>query len=64
MKLLAIVACLTLMGADFSAAHEVSPERMTPIVLAVRKARVSVVSIKGQKTIAEPGMLQQYDRIK
>ncbi len=53
MKLIALVACLTFLGADFASAHEVSAERMTPIVLAVRKARVSVVSIKGQKTIAE-----------
>ena len=42
------------MGADFAAAHEVSAERLTPIVVAVRKARVSVVSIKGQKTVTEP----------
>ncbi len=54
MKLIALAACLTLVGADFAPAHEVSSERMTPIVLAVRKARVSVVSIKGQKTITEP----------
>src|SRR4051812_38049494 len=58
MKLIAVAACLVLLGGDFVAAHEVSPERLTPIVLAVRKARVSVVSIKGQKTVteqAEPG---------
>src|SRR3954465_5095131 len=57
-KLIVIAAGLALMGADLAAAHEVSPERLTPIVVAVRKARVSVVSIKGQKTItesAEPG---------
>jgi serine protease Do len=44
---------MLLVGPDLSAAHEVSPERLTPIVLAVRKARVSVVSIKGQKTVSE-----------
>src|SRR5215212_8932998 len=58
MKLIAIAACFVLTGTDLAAAHEVSAERLTPIVLAVRKARVSVVSIKGQKTVteaAEPG---------
>src|SRR4051812_30129719 len=54
MKLIAIATCFVLVGADFAIAHEVSPERLTPIVLAVRKARVSVVSIKGQKTVTEP----------
>jgi serine protease Do len=54
MKLLAIAACFVLIRADLATAHEVSPERLTPIVLAVRKARVSVVSIKGQKTVTEP----------
>jgi serine protease Do len=54
MKLLAVAACVVLMGSGFAAAHEVSRERLTPIVLAVRNARVSVVSIKGQKTVAEP----------
>ena len=54
MKLIAVAACLVLLGDDFAIAHEVSPERLTPIVLAVRKARVSVVSIKGQKTVTEP----------
>src|SRR3954447_8311618 len=54
MKLIAVAACFLLMGTDLAPAHEVSPERLTPIVLAVRKARVSVVSIKGQKTVTEP----------
>ena len=54
MKLIALAACVALLGSDFATAHEVSAERMTPIVLAVRKARVSVVSIKGQKTVTEP----------
>jgi serine protease Do len=35
------------------AAHEISRERVTPIVLAVRNVRPSVVSIKGQKTVKE-----------
>ena len=54
MKLLAVTACFMLMGPNLAAAHEVTSERLTPIVLAVRKARVSVVSIKGQKTVTEP----------
>ncbi|HJQ79473.1 MAG TPA: trypsin-like peptidase domain-containing protein [Lacipirellulaceae bacterium] len=33
-------------------AREVSPERLTPVVRAVRQARPSVVSIQGQKTVA------------
>src|SRR5262245_25765401 len=33
-------------------AHEISPERMTPVVRAVREARAAVVSIQGQKTVA------------
>ena len=36
------------------AAHEISPERLTPVVLAVRQARAAVVSIRGQKTVVEP----------
>jgi serine protease Do len=51
--LIAAAACSLIAGADFASAHDVSPERMTPIVVAVRKARVSVVSIKGQKTVTE-----------
>jgi serine protease Do len=54
MKLMLVAACLVLMGAGLVPAHDVSPERLTPVVLAVRKARVSVVSIKGQKTVTEP----------
>ena len=54
MKLIAIAACFMLLGSNFAPAHEVTSERLTPIVLAVRKARVSVVSIKGQKTVTEP----------
>ncbi len=50
----AVAACLTVIGADLATAHEVSPERLTPTVLAVRNARTSVVSIKGQKTVTEP----------
>ncbi len=53
LKLIAVAVCMLLVGPDLTAAHEVSPERLTPIVLAVRKARVSVVSIKGQKTVTE-----------
>jgi serine protease Do len=49
-----VSVCLTLLGGNCAAAHEISPERLTPVVLAVRKARPAVVSIKGQKTITEP----------
>lgn len=35
-----------------SFAREISPERLTPVVRAVREARASVVSIQGQKTVA------------
>jgi serine protease Do len=52
-KLIAVVACLVLTGPSLTTAHEVSSERLTPIVVAVRSARVSVVSIKGQKTVSE-----------
>src|SRR3954452_405078 len=34
-------------------AHEVSSQRLTPIVVAVKNARVAVVSIRGQKTVTE-----------
>ncbi|HEX4415716.1 MAG TPA: trypsin-like peptidase domain-containing protein [Lacipirellulaceae bacterium] len=37
-----------------ASAHEVTPERVTPVVLAVRQARIAVVSIRGQKTVLEP----------
>jgi serine protease Do len=37
-----------------SPAHEISAQRMTPIVSAVRQARPAVVSIRGQKTVVEP----------
>jgi serine protease Do len=33
-------------------AREITPERLTPVVRAVRQARPSVVSIQGQKTVA------------
>jgi S1-C subfamily serine protease len=49
-----VVACLTVVGVDLAGAHEISPERLTPTVLAVKKARASVVSIRGQKTVTEP----------
>lgn len=35
-------------------AREISPQRMTPVVIAVRQARATVVSIRGQKLVAEP----------
>jgi serine protease Do len=47
-----VAAALSLsQGAGGAAlAHEVSEQRLTPIVLAVRQARPAVVSIRGQKT--------------
>src|SRR3954468_9297392 len=45
-------------------AHEISAQRLTPIVVAVKNARISVVSIRGQKTIvepAEPGTTQKAE---
>ncbi len=36
-----------------SPAHEISPQRMSLVVVAVRQARPSVVSIRGQKTVVE-----------
>lgn len=43
-----------LQTAPRASAHEVSAQRLTPVVLAVRNARASVVSIRGQKTVVEP----------
>ncbi len=54
MALFASAVILLPIGHDRATAHEVSPERLTPVVVAVRNARASVVSIKGQKTITEP----------
>jgi serine protease Do len=45
---------LSFLLGDFAGAHEVSPQRMTPVVVAVRQARTAVVSIRGQKTVTEP----------
>src|SRR3954452_21464027 len=45
-------------------AHDISAQRLTPIVVAVKNARISVVSIRGQKTIveaAEPGSTQKAE---
>lgn len=42
-------------------AHEVSADRITPVVLAVRNARASVVSIRGQKTVVEPDPADSAD---
>jgi serine protease Do len=52
--ILSIAACLLLSALNRAEAHEVSPQRLTPIVVAVRNARTAVVSIRGQKTITEP----------
>src|SRR3954454_23100465 len=45
-------AILSILGAP-AIAHEVSSQRLTPIVVAVKNARVAVVSIRGQKTVTE-----------
>jgi S1-C subfamily serine protease len=50
----AVAASLSLLGGDLALGHEVSPQRMTPVVVAVRNARPSVVSIRGRKTVTEP----------
>src|SRR5438093_1225191 len=52
--LIAVVAGFSLIAGGVVTAHEVSPQRMTPVVLAVRQARTAVVSIRGQKTVTEP----------
>jgi serine protease Do len=46
--------CSSLASVHQATAHEISPERLTPVVLAVRQARSAVVSIRGQKTVLEP----------
>src|SRR4051812_44071936 len=52
--LLALVARLLLIADHSAEGHEISQQRLTPVVIAVRQARTSVVSIRGQKTITEP----------
>lgn len=52
MKLIALAACVALLGSDFATAHEVSAEHMTPIVLAVRKAQqVSLLASKARRPL-------------
>jgi serine protease Do len=51
--MLALVAGAGLAGIQPSVAREISSQRMTPAVLAVRQARPAVVSIRGQKLVAE-----------
>ena len=48
-------ACLSLptTRAQPAAAREISPERLTSVVLAVREARPAVVSIQGHKTVGD-----------
>jgi serine protease Do len=48
------VAALTFGAPDGAIGREISSERITPVVLAVRQARPSVVSIRGQKTVTTP----------
>jgi serine protease Do len=47
-----LTLCLPLAVPPPARAREITPERLTPIVLAVRQVRASVVSIQGQKTVA------------
>jgi serine protease Do len=49
-----IAAAVAVMGGTSVARAEVSARRLTSIVLAVREARPAVVSIQGQKLVAEP----------
>jgi serine protease Do len=51
---LAFTCVSSLLPASHSIAHEISPQRLTPVVVAVRQARPAVVSIRGQKLVAEP----------
>jgi serine protease Do len=46
------LALLLICAANDVSAREISPDRLTPVVRAVRQARPSVVSIQGQKTVA------------
>jgi serine protease Do len=47
------VALLTVISAHSAAAREISQQRMTPVVAAVKLARPAVVSIRGEKTDVE-----------
>jgi serine protease Do len=51
MAALVLAASFLPLAHRVAAAHEVSPQRVTPVVLAVRNTRGSVVSIRGQKTV-------------
>jgi serine protease Do len=50
---LALLASICLASGEVATAHEISAQRVTPVVLAVRNARPAVVSIRGQKTVIE-----------
>jgi serine protease Do len=52
LALISLTLCLLATAPPSVRAREVTPERLTPIVLAVRQVRASVVSIQGQKTVA------------
>jgi serine protease Do len=56
-----LAACLALIGIERTNAHEVSAQRLTPVVLAVRQARAAVVSIRGQKLVSEPSSSDSSD---
>lgn len=51
--LLAMIVGNWMNGIQPATAREISAQRMTPVVLAVRQARAAVVSIRGQKLVAE-----------
>src|SRR5881394_3486543 len=58
------LAALSIALGPQAIAHEVSSQRLTPIVVAVKNARVAVVSIRGQKTVtdaAEAGSSQKAE---
>jgi serine protease Do len=48
-----VIACLgpALLASGTALAREITEQRLTPIVIAVREARPAVVSIQGQKTV-------------
>ena len=52
LALLYLTLCLLPAAPRTARARDITPERLTPIVLAVRQVRAAVVSIQGQKTVA------------
>jgi serine protease Do len=61
LSLILALACLSPGAIECANAHEITAQRMTPVVLAVRQARPAVVSIRGQKLVAEPAPTESAD---